>query len=98
MTRGERRRFVQEEQLGPAPGREHHAMPPLELEPAHDPALEPPRLDDAPVLVVQHAAVADPGAARRDRVQRAVRIDPVLERHGAQYGVPSLWRYRPLPP
>ena len=91
---GERRRLVEEEELG-EPARLHHrpALPAPELEPAGDPALHLEVAANASVRVVQAAAVAVDQAAGRGGDQLAARRDPVLERHRAQ--PPSMRPARP---
>jgi len=59
MTRGERRRIVQEEELGVAAGLQQLAPAALEVEPAGDPARALERPPDLPGRVVQAAPVPE---------------------------------------
>jgi hypothetical protein len=82
MARGERRGFVQEEQLREPPGlHQRRPMPASEPEPARDPPLDGVSTTDPPFVVVQTPSVAvhEPAGGRRD--QLAERRDPVLQRH-----------------
>ena len=83
MTRRERRRLVEEEELGEAcPGLEEwRAVPVLEDQAARDPASYLPAPPDPPLGVVQAAAIPVDEAARRCRDEIAERRDAVLERH-----------------
>jgi hypothetical protein len=78
----QRRRLVQEEQLG-VPARRHHgAAPAFEVEQADDPAIDRGITNDVPVRVMQQTAVAHQRAPRVDRDELAGRRDAILERHG----------------
>ena len=82
MPCGERRRLVEEEQLGEAAGLQQRSpQPAAELEPAGDPApaVVPPA--DLAVLVVQAAAVSVDEPPCRIGDQLAERSDPVSQRH-----------------
>src|SRR5712691_6458620 len=84
MARGERRRLVEEEELREPPRTKERPAATLEHEPAGDPSPDLPRADEPPVLVVEHATVAEqqpPGFGGDDV---AGRRDPVLTRHGAE--------------
>ena len=82
MAGCERRRLVEEEQLGELARLEERAsMPTAEREPARDPALSVVPPSDAAMLVVEAAAVAVHQAAARIRDQLAERRDPILQRH-----------------
>ena len=82
MPRRERRRLVEEEQLGELAGlEERRAVPVLEDQPAGDPASYLPAPPDPPFGVVQAAAIPVDQAARRCRDEVAERRDAVLERH-----------------
>jgi aryl-alcohol dehydrogenase-like predicted oxidoreductase len=81
VSRSERRRFVEKEQLGPAARLHHFAVPSAELRPAGDPAPHLPRSDDAARLVVQHPAIPGQQAAAGPGDQLAGRRDTVLKRH-----------------
>jgi uncharacterized membrane protein len=84
VPRRERRRLVEEEQLGEPPGLEQGpAQPPTELKPAGDPAPAVVDPADSAVLVVQAAAVPVDEAACRVGDQLAERRDTVPERHPA---------------
>src|SRR5438876_6848081 len=79
---GERRRVVEEEELGEAPGLEQRsAMPAAEPEPARDPPLPVVAAADASIVVVQAAAVAVDETARGIGNQVAQWCDAVLQRH-----------------
>src|SRR5581483_7938343 len=81
---GEGRRLVEEEQLREAARPHERLAPPVaEPEPARDPPLTGVAAPDAPVLVVQTAAVAVHEPPRRVCDQVAERRDPVLPRHQA---------------
>jgi len=78
----ERRRLVEEEQLGEAARlQQRRPLPVLEPQPAGDPAAPVVMPADAAVVVVQAAAVAvhEPAGGVRD--QLAQRGDAVLQRH-----------------
>src|SRR5207302_6210912 len=79
----ERGSLVQKKQFGIPMRREHRAMAVLEAQRADQPALEPPGRNDALRFVVQYAAIAEPRAACRHRMQMSVRVDSVLKRHGS---------------
>src|SRR5829696_5731206 len=78
----ERRRLVQEEQLGELP-RLHQRLPvpAAELEPARDPASSSPAPPDPSLLVVQAATISVDLAARGISNQLAARSDAVAARH-----------------
>jgi hypothetical protein len=78
----ERRRLVQEEQLGEL-ARLHQllAVPAAELEPARDPAPRRPAPPDPSLLVVQAAAVPVDEPTRGVRDQLAARSDAVPAGH-----------------
>ena len=79
---GERSRLVEEEQLGEAAGlHQRRAVPAPELEPARDPPSHAEPAPDAPLVVVQAAAVAVHEAPGRVRDEVAERCDSVLSRH-----------------
>src|SRR5262245_60988516 len=82
MPGRERRRLVEEEQLGELAGlQERRAVPVLVDEAARDPALDLVAAADPPLRVVEAAAVPvdEPTRLRRDEV--AERRDTVLEGH-----------------
>ncbi len=80
---GHSRRFIEKEQLSePARLQQWSAQPAAELEPAGDPAAAGVVLADAPVTIVQAAAVAIDEAAGRFGDQRSQRRDAVLQRPG----------------
>ena len=82
MSGRESRRLVEEEELGELSRlHERLAVPAAELEPAGDPALAVVAPPDAPVLVVEAAAVAVDQAAGRVGDELAERGDAVLQRH-----------------
>src|SRR6186997_2044673 len=82
MPGGERRGFIQEEQLGePAGLEERGTMPSLEPQPAPDPSLPRVAAADVTVVVVEAPTVAVQQPASRIRDQLAEGRDPVLERH-----------------
>ena len=82
MAGGERRRFVEEEELGEASGlQQRTALPAAELEPARDPAPAVVAAADAPFVVVEAATVPVDQAARGVCDELAQRCDPVLQRH-----------------
>ena len=65
MTGGERRRLVEEEELGEASGlQQRAALPAAELEPARDPAPSVVAAADPPGVVVEAATVPVDQAAR----------------------------------
>ena len=81
---GECRRLVEEEELGEAAGlHQRRAVPSAVLELTGDPALHAEAPTNAPVLVVQAAAVPVDEAASRIRDEVAERGDAVLSRHRA---------------
>jgi hypothetical protein len=81
VSRRERGRFVEEEELREAPRlHERMAVPAAEREPAGDPALAVVATADPAAIVVQAAAVAVHETARRVGDQLAERCDTVLER------------------
>ena len=85
VPRGERRRLVEEEELGEAAGLEEGGAPPAaELEPACDPALAVVSPPYPASLVVQAAAISVHETARGVGDQLARRGDAVSERHPAQ--------------
>jgi hypothetical protein len=98
MSGGERRRFIEEEQLGEA-ARLHQraAMPATESQPACDPALPVEPATDAPALVVQTTAVPIDEAACGICDQVAERRDPVLQWHRTIFRCRPGFRY-PSPP
>ncbi len=74
VTRGERGRLVQEEQLRePARLQQGLRSPALELQPARDPASHSARSSNAPDIVVQAATVAvhEPSRGVRDELAEA---------------------------
>jgi hypothetical protein len=79
---GERRRLVEEEELGEA-ARLQLVDPPaaFELEPAGDPPFDLEPSDDVPAPVVQTPSVAVHEPARGIGDQLAERRDAVLQRH-----------------
>ena len=82
VTRGERGRLVQEEELGELARLEQRApVPAPELQSARDPASHRPLSSDAPEIVVQTATVAVHEPSRGMRDDLAEGRDPVLERH-----------------
>ena len=81
---GERRRLVEEEELGPRSWSHDRAPAPAKLRPAGDPAPDLPRADDPPGVVVQHAAVAHQRAALGCGDDLARGSDAVLARHFGQ--------------
>src|SRR4029450_1475467 len=82
MTRGERRRLVEEEELRELPGlHQRLSGPPAELESAGDPALAVVAPEDASLAVVQAAAVPVDESSRRVGDELAQRRHPVPERH-----------------
>jgi len=73
-------RLIEEEELGEAARLEERlAMPPLELEPARDPALAAVAAADPSGLVVKAATVSVDQASRGVRNELAERRDPVLQ-------------------
>jgi hypothetical protein len=79
---GERRRLVEEEELGEATGLHERAAPPAaELEPAGDPALAVVAAADPTTLVVEAAAVSVDQPTRRVGDELAERRHPVLPLH-----------------
>jgi ketosteroid isomerase-like protein len=92
MAGGERRRLVQEEQLGEAAGlKQGPPLPATELEPAGDPALAVVASADATGLIVKAAAVAVDQPTAGVRNQLAERCNAVLERHLGQPSVLFWW-------
>jgi hypothetical protein len=82
VTRGERGRLVEEEELGEAAGLEQRrAMPVLEPQPARDPSPPGVGAPDGSVRVVETTPVAVHEAARRVGDQLTQRRDTVAERH-----------------
>src|SRR5262245_55019284 len=91
MPGRERRRLVEEEQLGELAWlQERRAVPVLVDEAARDPALDLVAAADPPLRIVEAAAVSvdEPACLRRDEV--AQRRDTVLEGHA-----PRFYRYAP---
>ena len=83
----ERRRLVEEEELGEQARLEERApLPAPELEPAGDPPLRGVPPSDPACVVVEAAAVSVDEPARRARDQLTERRDAVLQRHRPRVG------------
>jgi len=82
MSRCERRRLVEEEELGETTRlKEWTSLPAPELEPTGDPALSGEAPPNAPGPIVEAAPVSVHEAAGRIRDKLAERRDSVLQRH-----------------
>src|SRR5690606_34392477 len=93
MAGRECRGLVQEEEFAPVTGAEHLAASSLEVQQAGDPGLAAPLRDHFTPVVVDDAAVAGPGAARRHRLEAAHWRDAILQGHGASVvGAHLVWQ------
>jgi hypothetical protein len=90
VSRSERRRLVEEEQLRVAARLQERPAAPAKLEPAADPALAGERAADGAVGVVEAAAVAVDEAARRIGDELPQRRDAVPAGRYARSGSGSM--------
>jgi len=99
MSRCERRRLVEEEELGETTRlKKWTSLPAPELEPTGDPALSGEAPPNASGRVVEAAAVSVHEAAGRIRDELAERRDPVLHRHLGVYRTRTARHGRSRPP
>jgi hypothetical protein len=88
MAGSERRRFVEEEELGIRARLHDCAMYSAPREAACYPAPYLRRAYDAPMIVVQHAAIAHHEPPSRKRDDLPVRRHAILQRHDAMLSHP----------
>jgi uncharacterized protein len=77
----ERRRFIEEEELGIGARLHYRPVPAAKFNTACYPALDLPRTDDVPRIVVQNTAVSHKETAPRERNDVAIWSNAILQRH-----------------